>query len=58
MNYQELVDVLGQNQNATLGVSPTSVNAPSIDQIISGISSQYQPIDLGSYGSSVGGANN
>lgn len=56
MNYQELVDVLGQNQNAFSGVAPRGVNAPTIDQIISGISSQYQPINLGTYGPSVGGA--
>ncbi len=56
MNYQELVDVLGQNQNAFSGVAPRGVNAPTIDQIISGISSQYEPINLGTYGPSVGGA--
>ena len=56
MNYQELLNVLGQNQNAFSGVVPANVRAPSIDQIISGISSQYQPINLGSYGPSVGGA--
>lgn len=56
MNYQELTNILGQNQNAFSGVVPANVRAPSIDQIISGISSQYQPINLGSYGPSVGGA--
>jgi hypothetical protein len=56
MNYQELTNILGQNQNAFSGVVPANVSAPSIDQIISGISSQYQPINLGSYEPSVGGA--
>lgn len=58
MTYEELTNVLRQNQNAFSGVVPSAVNAPSIEQIISGISSQYQPIDLGSYGQpSFGGAN-
>jgi hypothetical protein len=57
MTYEELANLLRQNQFAYSGVSPSSISAPSINDIISGIQSQYQPVDLGSYSQpSLGGA--
>lgn len=44
MTYQELLSLLDQNKRAYSGVVPSSIRAPSIGEIISGISSQYQPV--------------
>jgi hypothetical protein len=42
MTYQELLDVLLERNAAFTNMQPTSLQAPTIDQIISGIQSQYQ----------------
>ena len=42
MTYQELMDVLLERNAAFTNMQPTSLQAPTIDQIISGIQSQYQ----------------
>jgi hypothetical protein len=49
MTYEELANLLRQNQFAYSGVTPSSIVAPSVNDIVSGIQSQYQPVDLGSY---------
>lgn len=43
MNYQELMDVLRKREASFANMQPTSLQAPTLDQIISGIQSQYQP---------------
>ena len=42
MNYQELIDVLNNRQAAYSNMQPTSIQAPTLEQVISGIQSQYQ----------------
>lgn len=42
MNYQELMDVLRKRSASFSNMQPTPLQAPTLDQIISGIQSQYQ----------------
>lgn len=42
MNYQELMDVLLDRNAAFTNMQPTSIQAPTLNQVISGIQSQYQ----------------
>ena len=42
MNYQELMDVLRKRSAGFTNMQPTSLQAPTLEQIISGIQSQYQ----------------
>jgi len=42
MNYQELIDVLRNRNAAYSNMQPTSIQAPTLEQVISGIQSQYQ----------------
>jgi hypothetical protein len=46
MTYQELMDVLLERNAAFTNMQPTSLQAPTIDQIISGIQSQYQQPEM------------
>lgn len=42
MNYQELMDVLRKRSASFSNMQPTPLQAPTLDQVISGIQSQYQ----------------
>lgn len=42
MNYQELMDVLNNRKAAFNNMQPTAIQVPTLEQVISGIQSQYQ----------------